>query len=142
MVSVTARPHAWRRMTLALVGVAAILVCLLAMSHGTVTPAGGSPGAKAAPTSTAFAEQLLPTADPGGAAPTAEQCGATCLPADGMVATACILVLLAAVAVAAVDLLATRWSSVRGFLVALTAHAGALVPPAPPSLHILSVSRT
>jgi hypothetical protein len=141
-VRVTARLHAWRRMALGLVGVAAILVCLLAVSHGTFTAASGSAEVVAAPQTATFAEQLPPAADPGATGSSGERCGAMCLPAHEMVAATCMLVLLAAVAFLAIDLLVTRWNSIRGFLAALIAQAAALAPPAPPSLHVLSISRT
>lgn len=142
MVSVTAHLHAWRRVAFGIVGVAAVLVCLLAMSHGTLTGARGSVDVAPAPQALPVVQQLSPATDAGGTAPSGERCGALCLPAHQMAATTCTLVLLAALALLAIDLIVTRRNSIRGFLVALIAQAAALAPPAPPSLHVLSISRT
>lgn len=143
IVSATARLHAWRRVALGLVGVAGVLICLFAMSQSAVITVSGSAGvALAAPQTATFAGQLPPAVDPGATAPSSERCGATCLPAHEVVAATCVLVWMAAVALLAIDLTVTRWNSIRGFFVALVAQAAALAPPSPPSLHVLSISRT
>lgn len=142
MVSVTAHLHAWRRVALGMVGVAAVLVCLLAMSHGTLTGARGSVDVAPAPQALPVVQQLSPATDAGGTAPGGQRCGTLCLPANQAVATTCTLILLAALAFLVLDLIVTRRNSIRGLFVALIAQAAALAPPAPPSLHVISISRT
>ena len=142
MRSVTAHPHAWRRLALGLLGVAALLVCLLAMNHGTVKEASGSVQVAAAAQTAPSAAQIAPVMDRGATAPSGERCDAVCAPAHEMVAVACMLVLLVAVAFLATDLIVTRWNFILRVLVALVAQAAALAPPTPPSLQLLSISRT
>ncbi|GHF12721.1 hypothetical protein GCM10011600_11880 [Pseudolysinimonas yzui] len=145
MTSLTAdvHPRAWRRLAIGLLGVAAILVCLLAMQEGTIKDASGSGSVAAATQALPSAEQVIaPAMDRSMTVPDGERCGVVCAPTHEVVAGACVLALLVAVALLATDLLVTRWRFLRQVLVSLAARAAALAPPTPPSLHLLSISRT
>jgi phosphate/sulfate permease len=145
MTSVTSRaPHrAWRRLVIGLLGVAALLVCLLAMNHGAGDIASG-PGKVAAAVQTAQSpEQVMTSALNRGATPlSSERCGVACAPQHEVVAVACMLVLLATAILFAADLILTRRIFLRQILLALAAKVATLAPPAPPSLYVLSISRT
>ncbi|WP_294178675.1 hypothetical protein [uncultured Schumannella sp.] len=142
MTSVTSRaPHrAWRRLVIGLVGVAALLVCLLAMNHGAGVSASG-PGKVAAVQTVQSPEQVMTSVLNRGATPlSSEGCGVACAPHE-VVAVACMLVLLVTVVLLAADLILTRRIFLRQILVTLVAKAATLAPPAPPSLYVLSISR-
>ena len=134
-------PRVWRRLAIGVLGVAALLICLLAMNHGAGDNIGGS-GKVAAAQSVQSAEKVMtPVPDRGVALLSGEQCGGMCAPNE-VVAVACMLVLLVTVVLLATDLIMTRRTFLRQVLVTLAAKAAALAPPAPPSLHVLSISRT
>ena len=135
-------PRVWRRLAIGVLGVAALLICLLAMNHGASDNIGGS-GKVAAAQSVQSAEKVMtPALDRGVALLSGEQCGGACGPANELVAVACMLVLLVTVVLLATDLIMTRRTFLRQVLVTLAAKAATLAPPAPPSLHVLSISRT
>lgn len=144
MTSVTtrARSHGWRRLAIGLLGGAALLICLLAMNHGAGNTTIVS-GNEAAAQTTQSAEQVTtPAVSLGLSSLGGEQCGETCAPAHEVVGVACMKVLLVTVVLLAAVLLLTRPTFLRQVLVALAAKAAALAPPAPPSLYVLSISRT
>ncbi len=144
MTSVTtpAHPRVWRRLVIGLLGVVALLICLLAMNHGAGDNTSGS-GKVASAQTAQFAEQVTaPALDRGVSPLSGEKCGGACAPAHEVVAVACMLVLLVTVVLLTAGLILTRRTLLRQVLVALAARAAALAPPAPPSLHFLSISRT
>lgn len=145
MTSLTANmhPRAWRRLATGLLGVTAILICLLAMQGGAIKEASGS-GSVAVATQTApSAEQVIaPAMARGMTVPDGERCGVVCAPTHEVLAGACVLALLVTAVLFATDLFLTRWSVLRQVLATLGARATALAPPTPPSLHLLSISRT
>jgi len=134
-----------RRVMIALFAVPAILVGLLAMHVLTTTGMSNSPtssGAMAAHhlTTGTLTDESVATS-PGMPVPT-EDCGGLCGPSHDMLGMICVLALLAAVILLSLHLVLIRWEQLRRFVHALPAKAAALAPPAPPSLHILSISRT
>ena len=143
MTSLTPRAHprVWRRLVTGLLGVAAILVCLLAMNHGSVSEVSGSGTTAAAAQGAQSAEQVVPALDRDVTPPAGERCGVACAPHQAVTA-ACILLLLVTMLVLAASLNLTRRTLLRQVLGALAARATALAPPAPPSLYLLSISRT
>jgi hypothetical protein len=65
-----------------------------------------------------------------------------CAPTYEVVAMACVLALLVTVVLLTAHMIVTSRTFLRQILVALAAKAAALAPPAPPSLYVLSISRT
>ena len=144
MASMTtpSRPRVWRRLAIGVLGVAALLICLLAMNHGTGDNMSGSGKVAAAQTAQSTEQVMTPALDRGVTPLSGEQCGGACAPAHEVVAVACMLVLLVTVVLLAADLILTRRIFLRQILVTLVAKAATLAPPAPPSLYVLSISRT
>jgi len=128
-----------REVLLTLVAVAAIVVGLLAMhslnldntQHG-----AGSAAQMAAP-----AHHETGTA-PLGEHGSSSDCAGVCGPGHSMTVMACVLVLLVTMIVLGARLAVSRWHELRRWAAALVAWAVALAPPTPPSLHVLSISRT
>ena len=138
----------WRRLVIALVAVPAILVGLLAMhvlANGGMSESG-SPRAITAHTAMAelahSAEAAMATApDPSMPLP-AGDCGGMCGPSHDMLGMICVLALLATVVLLAAHLVLIRWEELRRVVATLLANASAMAPLEPPSLHVLSISRT
>lgn len=132
------------RVLLALFVVPAILIGLLAM-HVLTTGSMNQTGISTAPTASHHVDvapadmSLLPA--PGTPAP-AGDCGGPCMPSHDMLSMLCVLALLVGVILFAVRLVLTGWPSVARVPATLHARVSALAPPSPPSLHVLSISRT
>lgn len=145
MTSVTthADRRVLRRLALGVLGVAALVVCLLALNHGAGYSASGSSKVAVAAQTAPSPDQVTTSARDRGTPPLSrEPCGVACAPTLGVVAVACLLVVQVAVALLVADLILTRRSLLHQILVDLAAKAAALAPPAPPSLVVLSISRT
>jgi len=69
-------------------------------------------------------------------------CGGPCMPSHDMLGMLCVLALLVTVIVFAMRLLLGALPALRSVLGTLHRKAVALAPPSPPSLHVLSISRT
>lgn len=149
------RTGGWPRIAIALLGVPVILLGLLAMHIlvGTNLDAGNGSGvanAMSPATRTLDAQAIeqsflaLGAVDFGAAAlPTpAQNCDGTCGPSRDMINMTCVVGLLVAIVLLTLQLVLSRWESLRPVLRVLAAKAAALAPPAPPSLHVLSISRT
>jgi len=142
------RDSPWRRLAIALVGVPAILIGLLAMH---VLTNGGMSGSSSPHTISAHtavveidhsAEAALATAaDPSMPLP-ASDCGGMCGPSHDVLGMICVLALLATVVLLALHLVLIRWEELRRVVATLLAKASAMAPLEPPSLHVLSISRT
>ena len=78
---------------------------------------------------------------PGAPAP-AEDCGGMCGPGHEMLGMICGLALLITVVLITLQLILTGWQPLKRMAVAIAATAAALAPLPPPSLHVLSISRT
>lgn len=142
------RRSRWRRLAIALFAVPAILIGLLAMH--VLTTGGMSEPAAPQPMSAHASDSALvhsPDAEmasvlgAGMPAP-AEDCGGLCGPSHEMLGMICVLALLVTVVLLTLHLILIRWEQMRRTVTALAAKAAALAPPAPPSLHVLSISRT
>jgi hypothetical protein len=59
-----------------------------------------------------------------------------------MLTMICVLALLITVVLLTLHLILLRWEELRRFVSGLAVKAAALAPLQPPSLHILSISRT
>jgi hypothetical protein len=125
-----------RRLAIALFAVPAILIGLLAMhvlvpAHHTSDAAvvHGSAGVMAA------------AASPSAPVP-AEDCGGMCGPSHEMLGVICVLALLVTVLLLTLQPMLTRWEQLRRTVSAIVAKAAALAHLPPPSLHVLSISRT
>lgn len=139
-----------RRLAIALFAVPAILVGVLAMNLLTATGMsdhGTNPASAAHQASdTAFVHVV--SADAAMLAPIpsapalAEVCGALCGPSHVMFEMVCVLALLVTVVLFTVRLIPTGGQPLKRVLSALVAKAASLAPPPPPSLHVLSISRT
>jgi hypothetical protein len=145
MTSLSARAHppTWHRLLIALFGVGAILVCLLAL-HGAVGNGNGGSGSVApSPVAPQFIQQAAaPAVDRDVSLSGGEECSLACAPAHEMIAMACMLVLLITGVLLAAHLLLTHWKIYPHILGSLAVRVATLAPPAPPSLHLLSISRT
>lgn len=139
------RSSRWRRLAIALLAVPAILVGLLAMhvlatggmgSSGAAHPAGGHGSAVAL-----VHEAHDASANPSMPAP-AEDCGGLCGPSHDMLGMICVLALLVTMVLLTFQLILIRWEQLRSVGAAILAMAASLASPAPPSLHVLSISRT
>lgn len=143
------RRSRWRRLAIALFAVPAILIGLLAMhvltSDGMTESAAVHPMSSGHTTDTALVhgadEAMVSSMSPGLPAP-AEGCGGLCGPGHDMLGMICVLALLVTVVLLSLHLILIRWEEVRHIVSTLAAKAAALAPPAPPSLHVLSISRT
>ena len=138
-VTTSAPSRVWRRLAIGLLGVAALLICLLASAGNTTS---GSGNVAAAQTTQSAEQVMTPAVSLAMPSLSDERCGEACAPVHEVIAVACMLVLLVTVVLLAADLILTRRTLLRQVLVALAAKAAALAPPAPPSLHVLSISRT
>lgn len=136
----------WRRLLLGLAAVAAIVAGLLAMHslnlsshHNEVVVAehsetvDGQPGA-------IHDHHEVGSAGTANAADETGTCGGAC-GMDSLLG-GCILALLVASVLLAGAASSTRTSTTRVALVSAVTAAASLVPPAPPSLTVLSISRT
>ena len=138
------RSAGWRPL-IALFAVPAILIGLLAMHVLTTTDMSHSTAS-----TTMTAHHLSAEALASGEALTAisavpapsEDCGGLCGPSHDMLALVCVLALLVTVMLLTVHLVLIRWEERRPPVTTLSAKAATLARPRPPSLHVLSISRT
>lgn len=129
-----------RRLLIAVFAVPAILIGLLAM-HVLTTAGTGDSSASAAMATHHMSDTTLMSEAPGAPSP-AGDCGGFCGPSHDMLGMICVLALLVTVVLLSLHLILIRWEELRRVVTDLAAKAAALAPPAPPSLHVLSVSRT
>jgi hypothetical protein len=154
-----ARPRpSWLRVAITALGAAALLVGLLAMhvvmsgGHAHSVETASSSGAltdhdtheldamATAPTLTALhAMAALPAAVLGAAA---DPCDGTCPPAHTVIAMTCIIALLISVLVLVVAVIVRRWVRLSHGIRSLASRVAGLAFPDPPSLLVLSISRT
>lgn len=80
-----------------------------------------------------------PSPDP---SPVSDDCGGVCMPSHDMLGIFCVLALLAGVILFALHPALTGWPTLTRILRPLRLTVAALAPPNPPSLHVLSISRT
>lgn len=143
------RSSRWRRLAIALFAVPAILIGLLAMhvlTTGGMSESGAPHAMGAQTTDTAVAlhganEVMAPALSPDMPTP-AGDCGSLCGPTHEMLGMLCVLALMVTIVLLTLHLVLIRWEELRRIVPALVARAAALAPPAPPSLHVLSISRT
>lgn len=128
----------WKRLAIVLLAVPAILVGLLAMHVLTTGPshaadAHGSIGhASMAADESVSAAHSHQTTD----------CDSVCGPDHDMLGMACVLALLLTALIVTVRLTLLRWSLTPQIASTIMARISALAPPRPPSLLVLSISRT
>jgi len=126
--------------------VPAILIGLLAMH--VLTAGSMNEATMASPSTVSVAHHADAVATPAdmGTAPSPERsagdCGGPCMPSHDMFSMLCVLALLAAVILFAARLLLSSWPASMSVLSTLHREAVSLAPPLPPSLHVLSISRT
>ena len=132
----------WRRLAFVLVAIPAILVGLLAMHFFTISGAAHSTEARgqsgAIVTSIDGAAEEAQHHHPAGAA----DCDGACGPEHDMAGMACLLALFFATLMLVAHFILLRWDSPETTARAILARASALQPPGPPSLSVLSISRT
>jgi len=130
-----------RRLVIMLFAVPAIVIGLLAM-HVLIASPGGELSAEPVVGNHPSASTTMAVhSSDNGAAPTRD-CAKPCGPAHDMAGMICALALLATVVFAMVALALLRWEGLRRVVAGLATKAAALVPPTPPSLLVLSISRT
>lgn len=138
------RGSGWQR-AIALFAVPAILLCVLAMpvlmSDGP-NDSGQSPAMLTHTTATVMGPSEGAAATSPHAPASAEDCGGLCGPSDDMLGMLCVFALLVTGVFLTLHLILIRWEELRQLVTALAVKAVALAPPPPPSLHILSISRT
>lgn len=134
-----------RRLLITLFAVPAILIGLLAMHVLSSTGMGDPSVPGAMPVhhidATSLVSEESAAVSPAVPSP-AEDCGGVCGPSHDMLGMICVLALLVTVVLLTLHLVLIRWEELRQIVSPLAAKALALPPPAPPSLHILSISRT
>jgi hypothetical protein len=137
------------RLAVSLLAVPAILIGLLAMHVLTgigMSNSGGSPeltshhliAAQSVPGSHDIMAAETGTSMP---APTGD-CGGLCGPTHDMLGMICVLALLVTLVLVALRLILIAWEHLRRVVGELAAKAAATAPPKPPSLLVLSISRT
>lgn len=140
----------WRHLLITLAAVATIVVGLLAM-HSLHLDSGHNYGHDTAVMTVVVAvghgdaasADVVGMLEGGAPGSTVGHCPAgDCSPDHGMTAMACLLILLATGLLLATVLASTRWAPVRQLGLLKVVRAVALAPPIPPSLHVLSISRT
>lgn len=132
----------WKRLAIMLVAVPAILVGLLAM-HVLTTGTSHTPDShgSAAHVSTVV-DESAPASDLTDHSHQPADCGGSCGTEHDMLGMACILALLMTALLLIVHLTLLRWGSLRSAASTIRACIAALAPPRPPSLFVLSISRT
>ncbi|OJX78863.1 DUF6153 family protein [Leifsonia sp. 71-9] len=157
------RRNSWHRIAFLALGVAAIVVGLLAMHVITATSTDHTGHHTAATTHEHTDTMLMTDTSPAGAAATTHEhtdtmlmtdtspagaattdCNGACESGHNMASMACLLALLITTLILTVRVIISRWGSDLYRLVAALSAAlpAALAPPSPPSLLALSISRT
>ncbi|WP_392341582.1 DUF6153 family protein (plasmid) [Leifsonia sp. P73] len=136
------RRNSWHRVAFLALGVAAIVVGLLAMHVITATSTDHTGHHTAATTHEHADTMLMTDTPPAGAATT--DCNGACESGHNMASMACLLALLITTLILTVRVIISRWGSDLYRLVAALSAAlpAAVAPPSPPSLLTLSISRT
>lgn len=130
-------------MLLVFIGIAAILVGLLAMHALTsdTTMGRGAPASESSMLTMAGTAVALAESASSGMS-LSHGCTGACDLGHEMLGSACVLALLITVLLFTLHLFVVSRPEARRVFQALVAKASALVPPAPPSLEVLSISRT
>ena len=138
MLTLSSRPRSsWRRVVIALLAVPAILIGLLAMhflASESLAPESHSMTASAADS------PMVAVAH--NEAPAPVGCDEMCAPTHDMLGMACVLALLVSADLIIFHVFLFRFRTLGAALRQIVARLSALAPPAPPSLHVLSISRT
>ena len=133
------RRNLWRNLLLTLATVVTIVVGLLAMHSLNLEHVASSN----MDSSAAQAGHHGALASSEGAAGVAGDCGGVpCAPEHSMTAMACILALLVSVLLIGMIRVVTAWRPMRKRAEAPLEPGASLPMPAPPSLHVLCISRT
>lgn len=137
MLTLPQRPYRHWRLSMVLIAIPVILIGLVAMhflASESVKPADAFASASIAAPAVS-PDSLQNTTVPAG-------CAEQCSPLDSTLGIACVLALLVSVTLLVLHILRFRLRSagtLRRLRISLVAI---LSPPTPPSLHVLSVSRT
>lgn len=139
------------RLMIAVFAVPAILVGLLAM-HVLTTTGLDETGTSASHTAhhadaksladAAAGSMVMSALNTDQRAPSPDGCAGPCGPSHSMLSMICVLALLVTVLLFTVQLILTGWRSVRPMVATLIASTAVLLAPPPPSLTLLSISRT
>ena len=130
------------RWAFAMLAVPALLIGMLAMHFLTGLTGPGAPAHEM--TAPVAMTSAVHTMDGSGAAVLAEDCSTPCAPAHEMTAMACLMLALLFAFVLLSPSLSGRmgWWVPRAMLARITVALAALAPPRPPSVTVLSISRT
>jgi hypothetical protein len=140
----------WARILMVLLGVPAIVIGLLAM-HALTTDTGGGNGAARVVTAAAAMPAMSAPVSAGVhlaamvasvGTPASGMCSGLCAPDHEMLGSACVLALLVTVLLFTLHLVLASRKEPRRNVLAVVASTGLLAAVAPPSLHLLSISRT
>ena len=139
MVTLSAQPNpGWRRYAIALLAVPAILVGLLAMHF--LASESHSPGAHSV--SMSAADSVAPAVAHDDMPTPAVAHDPMPAPTDEMLGMACVLALLVSAVLLVLHVFRVQYRAARASLWAHLTRPFALPAPAPPSLHVLCISRT
>ena len=138
MLTLSSRPRSsWRRVAISLLAVPAIFIGLLAMHF--LASESLAPESHSMTASVADLPMLAVTHNE---APEPVGCDEMCAPTHDMLGMACLLALLVSAVLIIVHFFLYRFRALGAELRLVVARLSALAPPAPPSLHVLSISRT
>ncbi len=129
----------WKRLVIVLLAIPAILLGLLAMHFLTMSsphPAD-SHGISHATSEVAAAAETMHSHPA-----ELSDCDGTCGTEHDMLGMACVLALLFTALILVLHLILLRWDSLKLVANTILARVSALAPPEPPSLLVLSISRT
>lgn len=141
-ILVAIRASTGGRVALALFAVPAILIGLLAMHVLATDTMAGSADHHSSMSQTATAGSDMIIAPTPAAASLGDHCGGICMPSHDMLGMMCVLALLAGAILFAVRLHLSGWPDLRRILEPIQRAVAAQAPATPPSLHVLSISRT
>jgi hypothetical protein len=140
----------WARILMVLLGVPAIVIGLLAMHALTTDTGGGTSAARMVTTAEVMPAMSAPAPSPERLAAMATSVGASasgmcsglCDPDHEMLGSACVLALLVTVLLFTLHLVLTSRKGPRRTAPPGVASTVSLAAVSPPSLHVLSISRT
>lgn len=132
----------WKRLAIVLLAVPAILVGLLAMHVLTTGPSHAADAHGSIGHASMAADESVSAHTLTAHSHETTDCDSVCGADHDMLGMACILALLMTALIVTVRLTLLRWSSPPPIASTIMARISALAPPQPPSLLVLSISRT
>jgi len=132
----------WKRLAIVLIAIPAILVGILAMHFLTMSNAAHPVDAHGLSHMTTASGEVAVTEAVHAPSAAPSDCDGMCGTEHDMIGMACVLALLFTALLLVVHLILLRWDSLKMLATSILARVSALAPPEPPSLLVLSISRT